>query len=189
MRFLIAIFFILTIGFSNTISAQDEGMETRLFVDVQWYPAGFIYEVGTSINPFKNNSYFTFKLGYNAADRKDFAFDISGHNNEEGGGVGLSLGYEYMFGGKIEGAFAGIRTDLWQMEIDWEIDGPPIESGMTNIIVFQPVLELGYQFNYASKFYSRVFLGLGREINIKTEGEPVGEGGITLVGFQTGMKF
>lgn len=190
MRLSMVVFsLLLCFGYSQESFAQEEDSETRIFADVQWYPAGLIYEVGVSINPFKNNSYFTFKLGYNAADRKDFAFDISGHTNEEGGGVGFSLGYEYMFGGKLEGAYTGLRTDFWQLDIDWEIDGTPLQIGTSKIIVFQPVVELGYQFEYGDRFFSRVFIGLGREINIRTEGEEVGQGGITLVGFQTGMMF
>ena len=151
----------------------------------QWYPAGLIYGIQIEYQ-FKPHHGLHVLVGYNDTDRKDF----SGLNdNEEGGGPGFSVGYRYYLKEDNSGFFGGVRTDFWFMDIDWMDANSTPTTGTTTITVFQPTFEMGYQLLINEKTTLGAFLGLGREINIVSNGEDVGQGGITLIGINLGMRF
>ena len=63
-------------------------------------------------------------------------------------------------------------------------------SGNTDIIVIQPTLEVGYLFlPFDSNLHISPTVSFGYEVNVRTRGEPVGEGAILLLGFQIGKRF
>lgn len=162
-------------------------------IETQTYPAGIIpsirFDVGIS-----ENLNFNSRIGYNFTDRRDWGK----HDNEKGGGFGFGLGIEKT-NFLTENLSLNFRTDLWFMEIDWKdtktICGivPPCFkmpiSGETNIVVLQPTLGLAYQLPISDQFFLKPSLSFGYEVNVKTEGEPVGEGAILLIGVQFGKYF
>ena len=68
------------------------------------------------------------------------------HDDENGGGPGISLGTRYYFREKYQGLFLGARLDLWLMEIDWqdEIPNAEPEQGTTGE---GPISLLGFTLN------------------------------------------
>ena len=162
--------------------AQENVMKKyELGPELQWYPAGLIPGIQFSLNLSDHHSIHT-RVGYNIADRKDFGK----HDDEQGGGAGITLGYRYFFKPEHAGFFIGGRTDFWKMNIDWKQN---TTSGTTKISVLQPTVELGYKFLLKNNFFIAPVVTNGVEINIKTQGEPVGEGFITLVGVNAGWRF
>ncbi|MDZ7716148.1 MAG: hypothetical protein U5J95_08050 [Balneolaceae bacterium] len=164
-------------------------------VEVQAYPAGIIIGSRGGIS-FSNQQEVNARFGYNFTDRRDFGK----HDNEEGGGLGFGAGYRYYFGKKLAGFFAGARSDLWFLKIDWvdtrTICGtvPPCfemdVKGRTDIIVLQPTVEIGYDILKSNPAWILApTLSFGAEINIKTKGEEVGEGAILLGGLNVNYRF
>lgn len=183
------IMFLVFAGISTSCAAQLQLKSG--YWELQGYPAGKIlgltFEYGS-----KSNFYHHFRLGYNSTNRKDFS-DF--HDNEKGGGPGLSLGSRYYFMEQERlGFFAGLRTDLWYMGIKWKDYKPDTKivsrSGKSQILVFQPTIEIGYFLNVAKGPY-RIGFGMsnGREINIYTKGEKVMQDWITLGNLYFAMDF
>ena len=156
-------------------------------LEFQAYPAGYItglrgdFIVGT-------NWTGNLRAGYNFARRRD----LGEHDEENGGGLGISLGTRYYFKETYRGIFIGLRSDLWFLSIDWEDEIPNSDprAGTTDITVLQPMGEGGYTFllkqhNLALSLY----ISLGYEINVRTSGEAVGEGPISLLGFAFNKRF
>ncbi len=153
-------------------------------VEVQWYPAGWI--VGPVFNYFINPKHvLNFRAGVNMANRHDW----SGLNDDEQGtGFGGSIGYRFLFTPKRNSFFLGARIDLWNMKINWENDPGTVQetSGSTRLLVLQPSVEMGYWINFKnSKWDMLLSGGIGQEINIKTNGKEVGQGGMWLLGIST----
>ncbi|MBO6523262.1 MAG: hypothetical protein JJ971_05505 [Balneolaceae bacterium] len=177
------LFFLLFIGIPTYA-------QTSLGIEAQAYPAGVVpglrFDLGIS-----ETLTLTSRIGYNFTDRRDWGE----HDNEEGGGPGFSLGFERT-GFLTEKLSVYARTDLWFMDIDWRDTqyicpvAPPcgnIESaGATNITVLQPTLGIGYSFPLSGNYFVKPSLSFGYEINVKTDGEDVGQGPILLAGFQLG---
>jgi hypothetical protein len=165
--------------FSLEVSAQSPGLRA-IGWEAQLYPAGYI--LGLRYDHSIGDQWTAnLRLGYNFARRRD----LGEHDNEEGGGMGGGLGVRYFFKPQYQGLFLGLRMDLWKMDIDWRTDGPPGPSiiGNTEITVLQPLAEGGYAFTLADGNWVVVpKISLGYEINIKSEGEDVGEGAISLIG-------
>lgn len=152
--------------------------------EVQAYPAGVILGVRTEWQADEHNA-LNLRLGYNIARRGDYGK----HDNEEGGGPGFSIGYRRYLHGWLPGLFAGIRSDLWRMDIDWRDDLPAEITGTTEITVVQPTVEAGYDLLKPNSAWRVVpTISFGYEINVDTEGEPVGEGAILLGGVNIGLR-
>ena len=152
--------------------------------EVQVYPAGLIIGARGGVDLGARQE-INFRAGYNITDRRDFGK----HDNEEGGGRGFGLGYRYYLSNKLNGFFAGVRTDLFFLEIDWR-DNNPLQNGTTDIVVLQPTAEVGYDILKKNAVWSlQPTISLGVEINIQTEGEPVGEGAILLGGLNLTYGF
>jgi hypothetical protein len=144
--------------------------------EYNYYPAGHVVGLQSEYSPKNNHHSFNARLATNITKRWDF----SGLNDDERGiGYGGSLGYRYYLTPQCRGLYLGARTDLWFMQVNWEDSSELISSGTTNITVVQPTFEIGYLFHFNSWELGTAFVN-GTEINVKTEGEPVGEGWITL---------
>ena len=158
-------------------AASDEPFELAL--EVQGYPAGVITTVAGHV-PLSAHEVLSLRAGYNATDRRDFGE----HDDEDGGGPGLGAGYRRYFGERRTGWLLGGRVDLWFLEIDWEDDADPgpADRGSSDVVVLQPTLEGGYAFRLGERARLDLTLALGAEVNVDTDGEDVGEGGILLGG-------
>lgn len=175
-------FTVLFVILSSCTQAQEVGYRTTdAGAEIQWYPAGGIMAIHLAFNAKLHHSFYT-RLGYNMANRKNFGK----HDDEQGGGFGATFGYRYYIKYKPVGFFLGGRTDLWALNIDWK---QGTESGTSKVTVFQPTAELGYTFLINDQVFITPTFTNGFEINIKTRGEPVGEGFITLLGLSAGIRF
>jgi len=163
-------------AFSQETVARTSKIST-LGLELQGYPAGIITQlrVGFQASP---KSELIGSLGYNIAGRQDFGV----HDNEEGGGLGYALAYKQYFKEGLKAWFVEAQTSFWQMDIDWT-DNNPSNSGSTYITVFQPTIGFGYDFQLkGDRLKISLKAAFGSEININTQGEDVGEGGISLFG-------
>lgn len=151
----------------------------NLGAEMQYYPAGWIYAARADLYLGKHTNW-NFRLAYNDVNRKDFSeYNLT----EVGGGFGASLGYRYFFGTR-KGLFLGGRADIWQLDIDWtdeDVNMMPI-SGTTATTVFQPTVEIGYQFKVGKHWTIAPAFTNGFEINVITEGDEVEQGFVTLIG-------
>lgn len=170
---------------SSSLQAQ-----TSIGIETQAYPAGVVPGIRFDLG-LTNNFNITSRIGYNFTDRRDWGE----HDNEEGGGPGFSLGAEWT-GFLMENLSIHARSDLWFMEIDWRRDigfcnltkciVTNQEFGETSITVLQPTIGLGYTIPFSNHYFIKPSLSFGYEINVKIEGEDVGQGAILLVGIQLG---
>lgn len=148
---------------------------------IQVYPAGFI--ISAKATKLGQTDEWNVQAGYNLARRQDFGR----HDNEEGGGPGLGIGYRKYFKDNARGIYLSANIDLWLLKIDWKdqittFPAPGFDTGTTHITVLQPTIGAGYQYLSASALWSAsAGVAFGREWNIITNGEPVGEGGISLL--------
>ena len=181
------ILFIPCLLILGSLQAQDS--PTRNFnigVEAQQYPTGFLLGVRSEIG-WKNHHALNIRVGYNLLDHQDFGV----HEEEIGGGFGFTLGYSYYFKPQNHGWFLGVRNDFWFNEVDWKDNIGEAEElrGTSNIIVLQPTIIGGYQFLLKNQVTITPTLAFGAEINIKTEGEEVGQGSILLWGLNLGYQF
>ena len=178
MRSLLPILSLLIILFlpSRNLKAQNS---TDLSFEFQAYPTGLIpgirFETGLS-----DQSSILFRLGYNWIRHRDLGV----HEDERGDGFGFTIGYKKYFSPERSGWGLALKNDVWWNSIDWTDPGI---SGQTDITVLQPTLELSYVMGKNVLFVPSI--AFGYEWNVKTEGEPTGEGAILLIGFQFGKRF
>ncbi len=181
MRSLIILFvFILFAGCTSAQENTNLVKKISVGMEVQWYPAGWIIGLVASYKLAPRHIVHV-RTATNIANRHDFGKN----DNEKGTGYGGSLGYRFIFTPDKNSFFIGARVDLWGMKIDWKNKtGTPLATaGQTKITIFQPTAELGYRIGSDSKRLHFLFTaGGGTEINIKTKGKEVGEGGIWLLG-------
>ena len=86
--------------------------------------------------------------------------------------------------------FLGIRSDVWRNNIDWEDrETSGLISGETTVTVLQPTGIVGYTFLFNEHLILAPTLAIGAEINVVTDGEPVGEGAIFLWGLNALYRF
>jgi hypothetical protein len=121
----------------------------------------------------------TGRVGYAFVDRGD----RGRHDDEKGGGPGGGVGYRYYFGRDLDGWILGGRFDVWWMTIDWE-EGSGVDrrKGDTDVVVLVPAIEGGYRFRLSDSIALDLTLSAGVEMNAKTWGEDVGDGGVVLFG-------
>lgn len=150
---------------------------------LQAYPAGVIPAVSIS-KSIGHRQFFTLLAGYNFTERRDFGK----HDNEEGGGPGFGTAWRYYFRNRQGGWYLGARTDVWFLQIDWR-DDVGNRSGTTDITVLQPTAQGGYRWLFGDNLTFAATAALGAEINIRTDGEAVGEGAILLIGLELGYRF
>lgn len=140
---------------------------------LELYPAGAIVTARYSID-VGEDARIHFHAGMNATDRRDWGE----HALERGAGFGGGVaGHRYLSSDRM-GPWIGVRADIWDLAIDWENPG---SRGETQVTVFQPSARAGWTFPALGITFD-ASAALGMEMNIKTTGEPVGEGAIFLVG-------
>lgn len=179
-------FFLIFFCLQNGLFAQQKEKTTKKSkfmtgAEIQWYPAGWIIgpAVNYAISPKHN---INARIAVNLTNRRDW----SGLNDDEKGkGFGGSVGYRFLFTPNKNSFFLGARVDVWGMKIDWKDNiGTPIElRGSTNITILQPAAEVGYWLRFKNQNWNLLFsAGGGAEINVKTKGKEVGQGGVWLLG-------
>lgn len=175
---------LISLFFIQSVYSQDIEMgytTTDIGGEFQWYPAGTITGLHIAFNSKLHNS-FHFRVGYNKTDNKS-----SGTNNEEkGGGWGGTFGYRYYFKPFPHKFFIGARTDLWGMTIDWK---QGTQSGTTKTLTLQPTFEMGYTFFVNDQMFITPSFANGAKINLKTDGQDVSQGFVTLLGISLGVRF
>ncbi len=186
------VIFVLTC-FSQQMNGQAQFVSNKiglprinLGAEMQWYKAGFTFGLRSDLYYNKHEN-INLRVGYNLTDRQNFS---QVNDDEKGGGFGLGLGYRYYFG-KRKGIYLGARADFWWLDIDWEDFNESLqieEMGTTEVVVFQPTIEAGYQFILDRHWIIAPAFAYGREINIITDGEDVGQDWITLIGINVGYK-
>jgi hypothetical protein len=112
---------------------------------VRGYPAG-VAPVLVGAVPVSGRDVVTISLGANVTDRQDFGE----HDDEEGSGAGLGVGYRRFAGEQLEGWFYNARVDLWALSIDWRDE--PGARGTSDVLVLQPSVEGGYGFRLGARW-------------------------------------
>ena len=167
-------FVIITSAQTQTTTSVSENKKIEIGSEIQLYPAGIMPLITSNI--FLNDKWaLRFRMGGNFADRQDF----SPYNDDEvasgfGATIGLVRYVPYRNGHFIFGA----SIDTWNMWTDWK-DGLQSQnptSGKTYNLVIQPWVNAGYLFDVSNRWNLGGSLGFGREINVITRGEKVGEG-------------
>lgn len=145
--------------------------------ELKLYPVGYIPMITTTIFTKKDWA-IRFRIGGNFANRQDF----SGYNDDEvAKGFGGSIGMiKYFTPWKKGQPFVGVTLDTWNMWTKWK-DG--LQTGTTYNLVLQPWANIGYQYPVSSKWNTGISVGFGREINVITNGEKVGEGWMGIAVF------
>lgn len=185
MHYRVMMFAVLIFLSSCAIASENmkvTGEKTHyLGVEFQAYPAGMMPGI-TYAFAWNEAHEINFRAGMNFAKRNDWGVQM----DERGSGFGVTLGYRYRFHVWNEVFSIGPRCDVWDLDIDYvdtRFQGPMERRSTTEILVVQPTLELAWWKQLGdSRFDLGVSLSNGYEINVKTEGLPVGEGFITLVG-------
>jgi len=172
-------------GFSAICGyAQSSEGSWQIGFEGQVYPAGVIPGLRIS-HDLAERTELNFRIAMNIADRGD----NGEHDQEEGEGPGFSFGARRFLADNHEKWFVGLRADVWFLEIDWQDTVNRMASGTTDITVFQPTVEAGYRFGDHKHWSFTPALALGYEINVKTDGEDVGEGAILLGGLSVTYRF
>ena len=180
---IIYIFFLL---FSLPLIGQDEA-PLDIGFEMQAYPTGLIPGVYIE-KGWGNRNVAKLRIGYNWIRHRDLGVQ----EDERGDGFGFTLGYKRYFNEEFTGFFSSAKCDIWWNSLDWkdQIGMPNEISGNTDIIVIQPTLEVGYLFlPFDNNIHISPTVSFGYEVNVRTRGEPVGEGAILLLGFQIGKRF
>jgi len=175
------LFTTIVIIFALTITAQSQ---TDISLEAQIYPTGFIPGI-TIDKHIGTRDVFYLRVGFNFFNHRDLGVQL----NEEGKGYGFSLGYKRYLNQNQTGFRYGLKTDLWLNKVNWaNINSFGPVNGETRITVIQPTGEVSYVWNFENIFFAPS-LAFGFEWNVKTKGEPTGEGAILLVGAQIGKRF
>jgi len=153
---------------------QSAHNKIELGFELQRYPVGYMPMLTSNV--FLNETWaLRVRVGGNFADREDFS-DFN--DDETAQGFGGSAGVvRYIPYGK--GNFTlGASIDTWNMWTDWKdgLDTSNPTSGQTYNLVLQPWINGGYLFDLSNTWNVGASLGVGREINVITRGENVGEG-------------
>ena len=172
---LLAVLLFLATAFSGAYAQSG----TTIGVEAQLYPTGFIS--GLQLNwPVGAHWAIQGRVGYNLVRHRD----LGEQDDERGGGFGGTLGLHRYLGRQARWQ-VGVRTDVWFNRIDWKnkIEEPDEEKGETKVTVLQPTLDVSYAFPIGEGLWQiRPKVSLGAEINVRTEGEEVGQGAILLIG-------
>ncbi|MFQ5446553.1 MAG: hypothetical protein ACE5FF_06435 [Saprospiraceae bacterium] len=172
----------------QTLTADAIAQQTPLDISLEFqaYPTGLLPGLRVE-KGFGTRHTLHLRAGYNLVRHGS----AGKHEDERGGGAGFTIGYKRYFSGGFRGWFAGVKNDFWLNEIDWKdgVGQPGESSGTTNITVVQPTAEAGFLFEFGRSWIFAPTLAFGFEINVKTKGEPTGEGAIFLAGLQFGRRF
>ena len=168
----------VALALATTGSAAAQVSRTWFGPSVRVYPAGIVTEGVIEVPLGRGSWNAVLSGGYNGARRGHFGR----HDDERGGGPGLALGLDRRLGPPSSGWLIGVRLDWWWLGIDWT-DRSPERRGHTSVRVLQPTARVGYGWTvFRGRARLEGSVGLGAEINVRTDGEPVGQGAIGLVG-------
>jgi len=174
--------------YSFDVKAQSESeftTKSNIGVELQVYLTGTIPGLRYEL-PLSANSHLHLRAGYQIIDHRD----LGKNDDETGTGYGFSLGYKYHLGGSLEGFSLMVKNDFWWNTIDWMgTEEDPTASGVTDILVLQPTVQAEYHFMLSPNLALIPSLAFGLEWNVKTEGQPTGEGPILLVGIALSKAF
>ncbi len=177
MKNVLAVFFLLCFIYGS----GQNGLRS-LGVEFQQYPTGSIPALRADVHLGVKSS-IDIRLGANIFDHRDLGVQPQ----EEGQGFGFSVGYNRFFKATRSGLNLGVRSDVWFNAVDWIND---TDSGTTDITVLQPTLTGGYAFLLCDgHVVIQPGLAFGWEVNVRTEGEPTGEGAIILGGIFLGYRW
>ncbi len=178
--FFIFIFLVSIQLFSQSVENASK-RKIEIGTELQLYPVGYMTMITSNIF-IKEDWALRFRLGGNFANREDF----SGFNDDEvangfGGSFGLVKYVSYWKGNFVFGA----SLDTWNMWTKWKdgLSTPNPTSGTTYNLVIQPWVNAGYLYNLSNQWNAGISLGFGREINVITRGENVGEGWMGIATF------
>lgn len=173
------------LGSLNSFSQSEEKTNSKkieIGTELQLYPVGFMPMLTSNIF-IKEDWALRFRIGGNFANRQDF----SDYNDDEiakgfGGSIGVVKYFPSWCNGKT---FVGVTLDTWNMWTEWQdgIQTPNPTAGTTYNVVLQPWANVGYQYPISNKWNAGISAGFGREINVITRGEKVGEGWMGIATF------
>ncbi len=169
--------FVCLLNFMHTNSQSITCHKGRVDVgfETQIYPAGILPTI-TANYFFVDNLALRIRTGANFANRRDYS---PYNDNEVAEGYGASAGLVSYFPYKKGHFTAGFTTDIWKMWTDWkdDLNTSNPTAGSTYTLVLQPWADVGYLYNFSNtRLNLGLTLGFGKEINIVTKGEKVGEG-------------
>ncbi len=170
---------------SPTLHSADN-LPRDLSFETQVYPTGVIYGVRYEA-AFDEKQAWSIRLGVQDIDHED----EGEQDDEQGDGLGFTLGYKRYLNSGHTGPAIGFKTDLWFNSLDTRdnIGTPEETSGQTDVIVLQPTIELSWLYPLGNQFFITPTAAAGFEINVDTDGEDVGEGFIFLGGVLLGIRF
>ncbi len=176
----------LLCSFAIQTSSYGQSKIFDLGFEFQAYPTGLIPGLRLETG-FADQHALHLRLGYNVFDHQDYGVQ----DDETGDGYGFTFGYKYYFKPGFERWFLGIKNDLWWNAVEWKntVSSNIEIAGKTNITVVQPTLEAGFAMKVGSDWFFSPSLAFGFEVNVKTDGEPTGEGPIILLGFTFGKRW
>ncbi|MGM5469721.1 hypothetical protein ACS386_05545 [Flavobacteriaceae bacterium LMO-SS05] len=184
-QFFFVLFLVSAQGFSQSEESTHK-KKIEIGTELQLYPVGYMPMITSNIF-IKEDWALRLRLGGNFANRKDF----SGFNDDEvakgfGGSFGLVKYVPYWKGNFVFGG----SLDTWNMWTKWKdgINTPNPTSGTTYNLVIQPWMNAGYLYNLSNKWNAGISLGFGREINVITRGENVGEGWMGIATFSLNYR-
>ena len=165
-------------GQTDTLRYRRGGVDIGF--EIQGYPAGIIPTFTFNIY-FSNHLALRLRIGGNLANRRDFS---PYNDNERAIGFGGSGGLVAYFPFKNGNITVGTTIDLWNMWTRWkdDIHSSLPREGVTYTLVFQPWMNAGYLFNVPGRGMNLgATYGFGKEINVITLGESVGEGWMSSI--------
>jgi len=174
---------ILTLSAFSQVKSDSIFHKVEIGLELQRYPAGYIPTI-TSNFFLKEKLSLRFRIGGNFADRSGF----SEYNDEEiATGFGGSIGVQKYFPYKKGNFVVGFSVDGWNMWTDWkdEVNTLNPQQGTTYNLVIQPWLNAGYLYQLSKRWNTGLTIGVGREFNVITSGENVGEGWMGILTFST----
>lgn len=170
--------------FSISLSYSQQAIDVSFKLDV--YPTGLIPAVVVD-KGISEKEFIGIRFGYNWFRHRDLGV----HDDERGGGFGYTIGYKRYLKTDFKGWCFGLKSDMWWNHVDWYDIGENDQriSGETDITVLQPTIESAYVWLIKNNILITPSLAFGWEWNIRTEGEPTGQGPIVLVGIKIGKRF
>ncbi len=177
------------------IQAVAQNKLIDLSLQTKFYPAGSIYGIRLERQAGAANT-VALMAGYNVL----YHGDLGEHENEWGGGPGISFSYRHYKGENYTGWFYGAMLDLYYNHVKFEDNKntPQEIRGSHDVFVIQPLAEIGYMIPLKNKPYRfGPYLSFGWEINTAyanakspnpsdISDPKSGEGSIIILGFTFG---
>lgn len=169
---LLAIFFLPLVLF---------GQKNAFGLEFQAYPTGLIPSLRYE-HALSNHDFVLVRIGYNWFRHRDLGI----HDNEKGDGIGFSIGYKKRLALNASAWSFSFKNDFWWNKVAWyDVSSSNQKiTGETDLVVLQPSIEAAYQLEITDTFTIAPSIAFGFEWNVKTKGEPTGEGAILLIGIQ-----